>query len=86
MILSNPEHFWFKNHEFSARALNCLVYLVVAVQNMKIHVFRKVHRIYKFLVNTRTEWRRLPAACSFENFQKNHGFEHGFEQLQEAIE
>ena len=51
MILSSSEHFWFKNHDFSARAPNCLVYVIVAVQNMKIHVFRKVPRIYRFLVN-----------------------------------
>ena len=37
-------------------------------------------------VERRAMWRRFPAACSFENFQKNHGFEHGFEQLSEAIE
>ena len=51
MILSSSEHFWFKKHDFSARASNCLVYVIVAVQNMKIHVFRKVSRIYRFLVN-----------------------------------
>ena len=37
-------------------------------------------------VERRAMWRRFPAACSFKNFQKNHGFEHGFEQLSEAIE
>ena len=51
MILSDPEHFWFKNHYFSARAPNCLVYVLETVQNLKIHVFRKVPRAPRFLVN-----------------------------------
>ena len=45
MILSDPEHFLFKNHDFSARAPNCLVNVIEAVQNLKINVFRKVPRI-----------------------------------------
>ena len=39
MILNDPEHFLFKNHDFSARAPNCLVYVIEAVQNLKIHFF-----------------------------------------------
>ena len=51
MILSDPEHFWFKNHDFSARAPNCLANVIEAVQNMKINVFRKVPRAPRFLMN-----------------------------------
>ena len=51
MILSDPEHFGFKNHDFSARAPNCFVYVIEAVQNLKINVFRKVPRAPLLLVN-----------------------------------
>ena len=71
MILSNPEHFWFKNHDFSARAPNCLVYLVEAVQNMKINVFRKVPRKSRFSVNTSSEARRLAAAYCVQNLHSD---------------
>ena len=51
MMMSSSEHFWFKKHDFSARAPNCLVYVIEAVQNIKIHVFRKVPRAPRFFVN-----------------------------------
>ena len=51
MILNDPAHFLFKNHDFSARAPNCFVDVIEAVQNLKIHVFRKVPRAPRFLVN-----------------------------------
>ena len=51
MILSDPEHFGFKNHDFSARAPNCLANVIEAVQNLKINVFRKVPRAPRFVVD-----------------------------------
>ena len=50
MILSDPEHFGFKNHDFSASGPNRLVYVIEAVQKLEISVFREVPRTDRFFV------------------------------------
>jgi hypothetical protein len=82
MMMSSSEHFWFINHDFSARAPNYLAYVIVAVQNMKIHVFRKVPSCFSIFSERVCDFCKVP----LQDFLKNHGFEAGFEQLTESIQ
>ena len=45
MILIGQDDFRFKTRDFSASGPNCFVYVIKAVQKLKISVFRKVPRI-----------------------------------------
>ena len=50
MILTGPDDFQLQNQYFSRRAPNCLVYLIEAVQKLKISVFHEVPRMSRFFV------------------------------------
>ena len=50
MILTGPDDFLLQNHYFSRRAPNCFVYVIEAVQNVKINVFHEVPRVDRFFV------------------------------------
>ena len=50
MIVIGPDDFRIKNCDFSASGPNCLVYVIEAVQNMKISVFHEVPRADGFFV------------------------------------
>ena len=50
VILTDPDDFRIKNHDFSASATNCPVLVIKAVQNVKITFFRQLPRSDRFFV------------------------------------
>ena len=50
MILTDPDDFRIKNHDFSASATNCPVLVIEAVQNMKITVFQQLPGVDRYFV------------------------------------
>ena len=50
VILTDPDDFRVKNHDFSARGTNCLKRVIEAVQNLKITFFRQLPRANRFFV------------------------------------
>ena len=48
VILTDPDDFRVKNHDFSARGTNCLKRVIEAVQNVKITFFRQLPRANRF--------------------------------------
>ena len=79
MILTDPNDFRIKNHDFSASATNCRVLVIEAVQNVKITIFRQLHCADRFFV-TFCDFCRVP----IEDFPKNHDSEHDFDDQHEV--
>ena len=50
MILSDPDDFRIKNHDFSGPASNCLKRVIEAVQNVKITVFQQLPGVDRYFV------------------------------------
>ena len=50
VILSDPDDFRVKIHDFSAPATNCPVLVIEAVPKVKINVFRQLLRADRFFV------------------------------------
>ena len=50
VILTDPDDFRDKNHDFSARGTNCLKRVIEAVQNVKITFFQQLPQANQFFV------------------------------------
>ena len=50
VILTDPNDFRIKNHDFSASATNCTVLVIEAVQNVKITVFQQLPGVDRYFV------------------------------------
>ena len=50
MILTDPDDFRIRNHDFSASATNCPVLVIEAVQNVKITVFQQLPGVDRYFV------------------------------------
>ena len=48
MILTDPDDFRIRNHDFSGPATNCPVLVIEAVQNVKITVFQQLPQANRF--------------------------------------
>ena len=51
MILTDPDDFRIRNHDFSGAATNCPVLVIEAVQNVKITVFSRFFSNYPVLID-----------------------------------
>ena len=50
VILTDPDDFRIRNHDFSGAATNCPVLVIEAVQNMKITVFQQLPGVDRYFV------------------------------------
>ena len=50
VILTDPDDFRIRNHDFSGPATNCPVLVIEAVQNVKVTVFQQLPGVDRYFV------------------------------------